>query len=378
MLTYEVIAKVAARAKELAAHSWEFGTAAEALLELENPELSVFRKHAFPRGKISSVDKRCQSLTYVAQYIQMDGSKTLCEDDTGVADPASLGVSAILLGQHHPEYLAAAQRQVRYLLEEAPRYGEIAISHRIDVEEVWADFLYMVPPFLAFYAVAVNDNMIMGAAVAQCEAYYEELAQKDESLPDHGLWRHIAGPTHDDPGYWSTGNGWVAAGLTRVLATLIKWEPTRGIDSRGVVSLKKKIRDLIDGVITTDLHRHEEGLLPNYLHTMDNEPWFGDVAGTALLTSAVYRMMVLDYDHCRPYRQWADKKSKAVFRCVDTASGIARPAVNSLKHAQREPLMTGNPEAQSFVILLWAAMRDFYYAQESVWVGHPPLMVPTQ
>ncbi|KAJ4358429.1 uncharacterized protein N0V89_003012 [Didymosphaeria variabile] len=365
MLTDEVIAKVATRAKELAAHSWEFGTAAEALLELENPELSVFHKHAFSHGKIASeVDNRCQSLKYVAQHIQIDGSKTLCADDTGVADPASLGVSAILLGQRHPEYLAAAQRQVRYLLEEAPRYGETAISHRKDVEEVWADFIYMIPPFLAFYAVAVDDINVMEAAVAQCEAYYKELAQKDESGPDHGLWHHIAGPKHDDPGYWSTGNGWVAAGLTRVLATLMSWESTRGSGFEGVVSLKRMIRDLIDGVVTTDLHRHEEELLPNYLYAKDDEPWFGDVAGTALLTSAVYRMMRLDYEHFRRYRQWADRKSKAVFSCVDLESGIARPTVDSLKHAQREPLMTGNPEAQSFVVLMWAAMRDFYFTQE--------------
>lgn len=363
MLQEEVIAKVASRAKELSTHSWEIGTAAETLLELKNPQLSVFRKQQFPIGEVPcEKNSYCESLQYARPHIRTDGSKTLCEDSTGVADPASLGVSAVLLGQHQPEYLDAARRQVRYLFEEAPRYGKMAISHRSDVAEAWADFVYMVPPFLAFYGVSANDTTILEKAVEQCEAYHKILAKGNEDV-DRGLWHHIAGPNHPDPGYWATGNGWVAAGLTRVLATLMRWAPTQKLDFEGIETLKKMIRELIDSVIATDLHISEEELLPNYLYAVNDEPWFGDVAGTALLTSVVYRMMILDREHFqdvnRNYTAWANRKSKAVFRCVDTENGIAKPAVNSLKHAQREPLMTGNPEAQSFVVLLWAAMRDY-------------------
>ncbi|KAJ4293232.1 hypothetical protein N0V90_008514 [Kalmusia sp. IMI 367209] len=366
MLSKEVILKVAAKAKELALHSWEYGTTAEALLELENPALSVFSKHPFPEDKVPSARiEDVESLQYAKNHIIAGSSRTLCKDNNSVADPASLGVFAILIGQSHPECLDAAHRQMEYLYE-APSYGNSkAISHRKDVEEVWADFIYMVPPFLAYYALAVDKSYYMKQAVEQCVAYNEILATKSEGL-DRGLWHHIAGPKNVDPGYWCTSNGWVAAGLAQILATLMSWSPTREWHHEAGV-LRSMIRYLIDGVIATDEHRDEAKLLPNYLYAKDKEPWFGDVAGTALLSSVVYHMMVLDSEHfhglCHRggvfYTAWADNKSRAVSECVDEASGIAKPAVNPLKHSQRQPLMTGSPEAQSFVVLMWAAMRDY-------------------
>lgn len=137
MLSEEVLAKVVAKAKELATHSWEYGTLAEALLELEDRDLSVYREDGFPNDKFPWPKIRdAEGLKYASQYIRKDGSETLCEDSTGVADPASLGVPALLLGQHHSEYLLAAKLQAEYLLNKAPRYEGKAISHRKDVEEV--------------------------------------------------------------------------------------------------------------------------------------------------------------------------------------------------------------------------------------------------
>jgi hypothetical protein len=41
---------------DLASHSWEWGTGAEALLELYNNELSVFGPDPFPNGQIPQAD----------------------------------------------------------------------------------------------------------------------------------------------------------------------------------------------------------------------------------------------------------------------------------------------------------------------------------
>ncbi len=43
-------------AYEQASHSWEYGTAAEALRQLRNPELSIFSKDPFPACQISTPD----------------------------------------------------------------------------------------------------------------------------------------------------------------------------------------------------------------------------------------------------------------------------------------------------------------------------------
>jgi hypothetical protein len=128
-----------------ASHSWEWGTAAEALLELYNPELSVFGHDPFPGGKIRKADSNIFALRYAKQFI-ITGGQVLV-DDSAVGDPASLGVSAILLGQSDNVYLDASNRQADYILNEAPRWTNGAISHRPDVAEIWADNMAMSFPF---------------------------------------------------------------------------------------------------------------------------------------------------------------------------------------------------------------------------------------
>ncbi len=43
-------------------------------------------------------------------------------------------------------------------------------------------------------------------------------------------WQHIIGPQSQDTGLWSTGNGWAAYGMVRVLHTLQKWSGSASID----------------------------------------------------------------------------------------------------------------------------------------------------
>lgn len=72
---------VANQAQRLASHSWEYGTAAEALLELYNPNLSVFGKNPFPGGHVPVVNwEAIKSLSYVKPFIQTDG-QTLIDGD---------------------------------------------------------------------------------------------------------------------------------------------------------------------------------------------------------------------------------------------------------------------------------------------------------
>lgn len=131
-------------------HSWEWGTAAEALLELYNPELSVFGSNPFPNGKVPQADPSTTALAYAKQFINRN-SQTLV-NDTAVGDPASLGVSAILLGQSDSVYIGAANRESDFLLNVAPRWSNGAISHRPDVAELWADNMAMSFPFCTSFS----------------------------------------------------------------------------------------------------------------------------------------------------------------------------------------------------------------------------------
>lgn len=75
------VAAVAQQARMLASHSWEYGTAAEAFLELYNPELSVFSDDPFPGNKIPVTDWQCvNALAYVQPFILTE-NQTLIDGD---------------------------------------------------------------------------------------------------------------------------------------------------------------------------------------------------------------------------------------------------------------------------------------------------------
>jgi len=69
------------QARRLSTHSWEYGTAAEALLEFHSPEISVFGEDPFPGGRIPYVDwTDVPALTYVEPFIRTDND-TLIDGD---------------------------------------------------------------------------------------------------------------------------------------------------------------------------------------------------------------------------------------------------------------------------------------------------------
>ena len=241
----------------------------------------------------------------------------------------------------------------------------------------------MAPPFLAYYGVATNNASLLEEAVNQCLLYREILRANTSASPARpptthpllasGLWTHILGPFNNDPGIWSTGNAWAAAGMMRVLATLVKAPPPLLYDGpHDTTSLKyatanlvNAIREILEAAMRLPA---DGGLLRNYL---DDPSWFGETSGSALLASVAYRLTTLSStssmlgasklstsDH-QKYIQWAEQIRKT-FGCDGhiTSDGIATPAVNPLDWGDREEYTKGSPEGQNFVVLMYAAWRD--------------------
>ncbi|RXW23701.1 hypothetical protein EST38_g2176 [Candolleomyces aberdarensis] len=356
------IEKVTQLAQTLPSHSWEFGTSAEALLELYNPEYAVFGDAPFPVPALKKDEVK--GLAYAASKIKLGGkgSDGLVNGNGAVGDPASLGVSAVLLGREDGRYMDAAKQTVGYLTGSTRRWWNGAISHRRDVTELWADFIYMAPPFLAYYAAYTQNATLLLESVNQCR-WYRQVLRANTTASYKGTWHHIIGPQSPDWGLWSTSNAWAAAGMARVLAVLVKspFAKTLPWRDQAATDLNWYIREIIEGAMGAPL---DKGLLGNYV---DDTSWFGEVSGSALLAATTYRMMVL-----RPktfedpkYAKWADGIRKTLAgvdvqgrRYVSEEMGVVAPAVNPLNWRDRNPVRTGSPEGQAFVVLMYAAWRD--------------------
>lgn len=140
--------QVADQAVKLSKHSWEYGTATQMLLEVYEPDSSVYGMNksadAFPSGHVPVVaQKDSPSLDYATKHIMLDGlasqANALIHGDGSAGDPASLTVAAVMLGATDNTYAQAATKQVNHLLTNVPRWSNGAISHREDVAAVWAD-----------------------------------------------------------------------------------------------------------------------------------------------------------------------------------------------------------------------------------------------
>jgi rhamnogalacturonyl hydrolase YesR len=221
----------------------------------------------------------------------------------------------------------------------------------------------MVPPFLAYYGVYDSDKVLVREAVKQCRSYCEILGTQE------GPWKHIvhtgiSAPgerAKDDEGLWSTSNGWAAGGMVRVLATLRGSRFADDMEEEQNL-LVEMIKDIVCGVIRLDTD--DSGLLRNYLN---DEMWWGEVSGTALLAATVFRMAMLDpVVFGTKYTQWALRKMDIVGRYIDAKTGIAKPVVNPLQESQRTVLSGPSPEGQAFIVLMYAAWRDWKTQSDTV------------
>lgn len=83
-------------------------------------------------------------------------------------------------------------------------------------------------------------------AYNQCKLYRQYL--RDNSTGANGLWKHILlGSGVQDNGHWSTGNGWAAAGMLRVLAT-IKNSNYAGSMKNQIGDLSGWVKEIQDGM----------------------------------------------------------------------------------------------------------------------------------
>ena len=199
------------------------------------------------------------------------------------------------------------------------------------VKEVWSDSFYMTPPFLA----AAGEYR---EAVKQINGTWELLWDPDDRLLSH-IWDD-ENMLFKRKAYWGIGNGWAAAGLTRVIHAL----PDSMQKERG--QLLNKLKLLLDGVLQ---HMRDDGMF----HYIINDPaTFVEVNLSQMMAYTIYRGLQYGWlnEH---YLRTAETLHSAALTKVDRYGFVQD--VCGVPYFDRPHEA---PEGNAFFLLMQAAYQD--------------------
>jgi unsaturated rhamnogalacturonyl hydrolase len=262
-----------------------------------------------------------------------DGRLGLNEGQAPVADPAANGEPVLYAAQitGDESLHIAAERMLDFLLYKAPRTRAGIIYHNYIENMLWVDAMYMAPPFLA-----VTGHF--DEAVKQIIGYRQKLLNPEKKLYYH-KWDED-GQEFERKLFWGVGNGWAAAGITRVIRAL----PETMKDEKQL--LIEFVHEVIDGCLT---YQRPDGLFHDVL---DDPTTFIETNLAQMLAYSIYRGVRGGWLESR-YIEVADKMREAVYQKVDSF-GLVQ-GVCGAPNFDRPGTAT---EGQAFFLLMEAAYRD--------------------
>lgn len=295
--------------------AWEQGVAAQALLELGEKDLVIlFAKDAVVNQK-------------------KDGRLGLNEGDRPVTDPASNGEPVLYAyKQTGDESLkSAADRMLEFLLYKSPKTKDGIIYHNYIENMIWVDAFYMAPPFLA-------DCGYYDEAMKQINGYRKILLDPEKKLYYH-MWDQDR-QRYERKLFWGVGNGWAAAGMTRVLRSLPESM------SKEKQQLAGYIKELIDACIR---YQRPDGLFHDII---DDPSSFTETNFAQMMAYTIFRGVKggwLD----RSYLEYGLKMRNAAHKKVDKY-GLVQ-GVCGAPNFNKSGTAT---EGQAFFLLMEAAYKD--------------------
>ncbi|XP_006457009.1 hypothetical protein AGABI2DRAFT_212258 [Agaricus bisporus var. bisporus H97] len=365
--------------------SWEIGTRTQTILELNATRYSVFSNNNLPPPPSSPPDDLSSALEpffSIAKDVvanrpvqNISGPRPLLPDGSA-GDPASIGMCVLLANWTGVDrgsgldYAGAAKDELDWLLSVIPRTDDGAISHREKELQLWSDSVYMVPPFLAYYGIISNNQTLLMEAYNQIKLYRNYLRDSDAQ----NRWKHVVLGSGTDEKHWTTGNGWAAAGMLRVLATIRNSLFAQKMkDQQGdLTDWIEEIHDGMYAVLDTTAN-----LWTNYPDVPADSPGnFYDTSGSALLAATVFRAAVMlnQFTHVPA----AEKIRQTLFSpsggppSSTTTSSTSPTAFPNYSHLTPEGWLTPvvnpysfphegsmSPESEAFAIQLHSAWRDW-------------------
>ena len=292
-------------------YNWEQGVTAQAFLEAGDHDIAIAL--AIEGANRQSADGRCCHIG----------------DSTAVTDPCAIGEALIFAAEQtgDPFLCAARDKLLHWALVDAPRSPAGVVYHFLEVQLIWVDSMYMLPPFLA--RAGEYDE-----ALRQLDGYWDILHTPKNSLLAH-QWSDREGRFLRRAA-WAVGNGWAMAGMARVIALLPAAHPGRA-------RLIRRVQALISAALP---HQLPDGAFRDIL---DNPTTFREVNFAQMLAYTIYRGVSGGWLDAALLPH-AEKARAAALAEVD-AYGLVRNVCGA-PHFDRPGVA---PEGQAFHILMEAA-----------------------
>lgn len=297
-------------------HSWEQGVTAQAFLEL---------------GEIDTVIALAKEAVYRANP---DGRLAMVESDNQVTDPGSNGESVLAAykATGDPVFKTAADKMLDYLLHTGPRAADGTLYHVYNAPEHWIDSGYMAPPFIALAGHPAE-------ACQQIAGLRQRLWQPVKQMYAH-IWDE-GRQVFVRQACWGVGNGWMAAGIVRVLSAL----PVTMSDWHEL--LVCFLKDVLSGCLA---HQRPDGLFHD---VVDDPSTFVETNLAQMLAYSIYRGLQYGWLDSN-YAPVADRLRAAAESKVD-GYGLVQGVCGAPSFDKSGVA----PEGQAFFLLMEAAYRDW-------------------
>jgi len=259
--------------------TWEQGVAMQAILEKGEGQLVIL-----------------MSKDAVLRQSQ-DGRLAMLGEEFALSDACCPGEAVLWAAKKTGDktLMKGFDSLLDYVLHKAPRTKDGIIYHFTNIPQVWSDIMYMLPPFLA--ATGQYDE-----AIKQIDGARGFLWNPDKKLLSH-MW-DCEKQVFVRKDCWGVGNGWSAAGITRVIRAL---PDSMQADKKKLIGY---VKDIIDGCAA---HMREDGLFHNIV---DNPHSFVETNLAQMLAYSIYRGIRGGWID-EGYRKKADRMRLAAHSKVD-------------------------------------------------------------
>ncbi len=304
---------------------WEQGAASQAALEIG--DITTAKLLARDAVLRQSRDGRLGTAFY-RDDIAIFG------DDITVTDSSANGEAVQFFADKDGDkvFRSAAELQLSWLTERAPKTKCGVLCHVTNNKQVWVDSIFMALPFM----------VLMGAfreAEQQLDGFYRILNDSETGLLSH-IWDEATGDFACRD-FWGVGNGWAAAGMAKIIRFLPDSE----------ASFREKTIERTTGLIDSVLrYKNSQNLFNNVIDRPDS---FIEVNLAQMICYTIFSGVSGDWLDAA-YADEALKIRTAVLANVDEL-GLVHNICGSPTFAEPGTAVEG----QAFFILMEAAYRKY-------------------